>query len=312
MIPATTLLTRTDLRDRFARGRVRNLIATAGDAEKFEGLDPGLTRIAVGDAPAGWHRYDDLMSFPSAFLPNGETRASDPLLLYFTSGTTARPKLVLHSHQSYPVGHLSTLYVLGLLPGDVHLNISSPDWAKHAYSCFFAPWNAAATVFVANQRRFGARGMLDAIAANGVTTLCAPPTVWRMFVQEDLKTWKVSLREVCSAGEPLNPEVIEQVQAAWGLTVRDFYGQTETTSQVGNPPGMAVKPGSMGLALPGYRIRTLEEDDSEAGEGEVCIELDPRPTGLMLGYQQEDASLRRSAPASIASAMSPFAMATDT
>ena len=290
IIPATTLLTRTDLRDRFARGRVRHLVATAGDTGKFEGLDPTITRIAVGDAPAGWHRYDDLMSFPSELLADGETRASDPLLLYFTSGTTAQPKLVLHSHQSYPVGHLSTLYALGLLPGDVHLNISSPGWAKHAYSCFFAPWNAAATVFVANQPRFDARGMLDTIAANGVTTLCAPPTVWRMFVQEDLKVWRVSLREVCSAGEPLNSEVIEQVQAAWGLTVRDFYGQTETTSQVGNPPGMALKPGSMGLALPGYRIRTLDADDREAGEGEVCIELDPRPTGLMLGYQQEDAS----------------------
>jgi acetyl-CoA synthetase len=290
MIPATTLLTRADLRDRFARGRVRHLVTTADDAVKFDGLDPGVTRIAVGIAPAGWHRYDDLMSLPSAFFPDGETRATDPLLLYFTSGTTAKPKLVLHSHQSYPVGHLSTLYVLGLLPGDLHLNISSPGWAKHAYSCFFAPWNAAATVFVPNQPRFDARGMLDAIVANGVTTICAPPTVWRMFVQEDLKAWKVSLREVCSAGEPLNPEVIERVQAAWGLTVRDFYGQTETTSQVGNPPGVAVKPGSMGLALPGYRIRTLDADDCDASEGEVCIELDPRPTGLMLGYQLEDAS----------------------
>jgi acetyl-CoA synthetase len=289
MIPATTLLTRADLRDRFARGRVRHLLTTAGDAEKFDGLDPSVTRIAVGNAPPGWHRYDDLLAYSPVFVPDGETRATDPLLLYFTSGTTAKPKLVLHSHQSYPVGHLSTLYVLGLQPGDVHLNISSPGWAKHAYSCFFAPWNAAATVFVANQPCFDARGMLDAIAANGVTTICAPPTVWRMFVQEDLKAWKVSLREVCSAGEPLNPEVIEQVRAAWGLTVRDFYGQTETTSQIGNPPGVAVKPGSMGLPLPGYRIRTLDADDREGDEGEICIELGPKPTGLMLGYQQEDA-----------------------
>lgn len=289
MIPATTLLTKEDLRDRFARGRVRHLLTTAGDAEKFDGLDPSVTRIAVGSAPSGWHHYDDLLAYSPVFVPDGETRGTDPLLLYFTSGTTAKPKLVLHSHQSYPVGHLSTLYVLGLQPGDVHLNISSPGWAKHAYSCFFAPWNAAATVFVANQPRFYARGMLDAIAANGVTTICAPPTVWRMFVQEDLKASKVSLREVCSAGEPLNPEVIEQVRAAWGLTVRDFYGQTETTSQIGNPPGVAVKPGSMGLPLPGYRIRTLDADDREGDEGEVCIELDPKPTGLMLGYQREDA-----------------------
>ena len=290
IIPATTLLTRTDLRDWFARGRMRHLSATAGDAEKFDGLDTSVTRIGVGDAPAGWRRYDDLMAFPPVLLPDGEMRATDPMLLYFTSGTTAKPKLVLHSHQSYPVGHLSTLYMLGLLPGDLHLNISSPGWAKHAYSCFFAPWNAAATVFVVNQPRFDARGMLDTIAANRVTTICAPSTVWRMFVQEDLKAWQVSLREVCSAGEPLNPEVIEQVQAAWGLTVRDFYGQTETTSQVGNPPGIVVRPGSMGLPLPGYRIRILDGDDREAGEGEVCIELEPRPTGLMLDYQQKDAS----------------------
>ena len=180
--------------------------------------------------------------------------------------------------------------MLGLQPGDVHLNVAAPGWAKHAYSCFFAPWIAGATVFIANQPCFNARDMLDAIAANGVTTICAPPTVWRMFVQEDLKEWKVDLREVCSAGEPLNPEIIEQVRAAWGLTVRDFYGQTETTSQIGNPPGLMVKPGSMGVPLPGYRIRILDPDDADAKEGEVCIALDPKPRGLMLGYQQEDGS----------------------
>jgi acetyl-CoA synthetase len=288
VIPATTLLTTADLRDRFARGRVRHLVTTAGDAAKFDGLDPSVTRIAVGEPPAGWHRYADLLSAPAAFAPDGETRASDPLLLYFTSGTTAKPKLVLHSHQGYPVGHLTTMYVLGLRPGDLHLNISSPGWAKHAYSCLFAPWNAGATVFIANQPRFNARDMLGAIATNRVTTLCAPPTVWRMFVQEDLKAWQTSLREACSAGEPLNPEVIEQVRTAWRLTVRDFYGQTETTSQIGNPPGLAVKPGSMGLPLPGYHIRTLDVDDGDAGEGEVCIALDPPPCGLMLGYQQDD------------------------
>jgi acetyl-CoA synthetase len=290
MIPATTLLTSADLKDRFARGRVRCVVATAADAAKFAGLDPTVTRIAIGEPPAGWRRYDDLLSAPATFTPDGPTDARDPLLLYFTSGTTAKPKLVLHSHQSYPVGHLSTFYVLGLRPGDMHLNISSPGWAKHAYSCCFAPWIAGAAVFIANQPRFNARGMLDAIAANRVTTLCAPPTVWRMFVQENLARWKTSLREVCSAGEPLNPEVIEQVKAAWGLTIRDFYGQTETTTQVGNPPGQAVKPGSMGRPMPGYTIRLLDAEDRDATEGEVCISLDPAPTGLMLGYQQDDGS----------------------
>ena len=290
VIPATTLLTANDLKDRFERGRVLHLIANAADAPKFAGLDPGVTRIALGEAPASWHAYDDLLRGDARFVQEGETRASDPMLLYFTSGTTSRPKLVEHSHQSYPVGHLITLYWLGLLPGDMHLNISSPGWAKHAYSCLFAPWNAGATVFIANQHRFNARGMLDAIAENKVTTLCAPPTVWRMFVQEDMAACKTSLREVCSAGEPLNPEIIEHVQKVWGMTVREAYGQTETTVQIACFPGERVEPGSMGQEAPGYRIRLLDVDDRDAEEGEVCIDLDPPPVGLMRGYQNDDGS----------------------
>ena len=291
VIPATTLLTPVDLADRFERGRARHIVAGAGDAPKFEGFDPGLTRIAVGDAPSGWHAYAKLLEQPAPFVPDGVTQAGDPMLLYFTSGTTAKPKLVLHSHRSYPVGHLTTIYVLGLQPGDVHLNISSPGWAKHAWSCFFAPWIAGATIFIANQPRFNARYLLDAVVANDVTTLCAPPTVWRMLIQEDLKACKTKLREVLAAGEPLNPEVIEQVEKAWGLTIRDFYGQTETTTQVGNPPGQPVKPGSMGRPLPGYRIRLLDADDKDAEEGEICIALDQRPAALMRGYQQDDGSI---------------------
>ena len=249
-----------------------------------------MTRIALGEAPAGWHGYDELLRGDARFTPDGETRATDPMLLYFTSGTTSRPKLVEHSHQSYPVGHLITMYWIGLQPGDMHLNISSPGWAKHAYSCLFAPWNAGATVFIANQPRFNARGMLDAIAQNSVTTICAPPTVWRMFVQEDMRTWQTSLREVCSAGEPLNPEIIEHVQKVWNKTVREGYGQTETTLQIGCFPGEPVKPGSMGKEAPGYRIRLLDAEDQDAREGEVCIALDPAPIGLMRGYQNDDGS----------------------
>ncbi|HTB43417.1 MAG TPA: AMP-binding protein, partial [Acetobacteraceae bacterium] len=251
VIPATTLLSAYDLKDRFERGHVRHLVANAADAPKFDGLDPTVTRIAVGDAPAGWHSYDALRSGPTTFSPDAPTRATDPLLLYFTSGTTSRPKLVEHSHQSYPAGHLITMYWIGLQPGDMHLNISSPGWAKHAYSCFFAPWNAGATVFIANQPRFNARGMLAAITENNVTTICAPPTVWRMFVQEDMTQYKTALREVLSAGEPCNPEIIEHVRKVWDLTVREGYGQTETTLQIGCFPGQTVKPGSMGHEAPG-------------------------------------------------------------
>jgi acetyl-CoA synthetase len=284
------LLTPNDLKDRFERGRVRHLIANAADAPKFVGLDPTVTRIALGDAPAGWQGYADLLRGAASFTQDGETRATDPMLLYFTSGTTSRPKLVEHSHQSYPVGHLITMYWIGLQPGDMHLNISSPGWAKHAYSCLFAPWNAGATVFIVNQPRFNARGMLDAIAQNKVTTICAPPTVWRMFVQEAMASWKTSLREVCSAGEPLNPEIIEHVQKVCNLTVREGYGQTETTLQIGCFPGERVEPGSMGQEAPGYRIRLLDADDKEVEEGEVCIDLSPPPVGLMRGYQNDDGS----------------------
>jgi acetyl-CoA synthetase len=292
IVPATTLLTRNDLADRFARGRVRHVIAGTDAAMKFADLPGDYTRIVVGKEVPGWTPFESGYDAPAAFSPDGETHANDPMLLYFTSGTTATPKLVLHSHQSYPVGHLSTMYWIGLKPGDLHLNISSPGWAKHAWSCFFSPWNAEAAVFIVNQKRFNARGLLDTIARCGVTTFCAPPTVWRMLIQEDLAAWKVGFRELIGAGEPLNPEVIERVKSAWGITIRDGYGQTETTALVGNTPGQKVKPGSMGRPLPGYRVELLDGDGAEAKESEICLTLDPRPIGLMQGYQTDDGSVR--------------------
>ncbi|MFO1061708.1 MAG: AMP-binding protein [Dongiaceae bacterium] len=209
-------------------------------------------------------------------------------MLYFTSGTTAKAKLVLHTHASYPVGHLSTLYWLGLRPDDIHLTISSPGWAKHAWSCFFAPWIVGATIFIHAARRFSAPAVLDAIAAHGVTSLCAPPTVWRLLVQHDLAQWRTRLRNLVGAGEPLNPEIIETVRKAWGLTVRDGYGQTETTAQIGNPPGDPVKPGAMGRPLPGYAVVLLDPAGREAEEGEVCLPLAARPLGLMPGYEDDE------------------------
>ena len=292
IVPATTLLARHDLADRFARGRVRHVIASADAAAKFADLPGDYTRIVVGKAISGWISYQDAYQAAAAFAPDGETLADDPVLLYFTSGTTARPKLVLHSHQSYPVGHLSTMYWLGLRPGDVHLNISSPGWAKHAWSCFFSPWNAQAAVFIVNQRRFNARGLLDTIVRCGVTTFCAPPTVWRMLIQEDLAAWPVRIKELISAGEPLNPEVIGRVKTAWGITIRDGYGQTETAAVVGNTPGQKLKAGSMGRPLPGYRVALLDATGAAAREGEICLTLQPRPTGLMQGYQDDDGDVR--------------------
>ncbi|HEY0593946.1 MAG TPA: AMP-binding protein [Thermoanaerobaculia bacterium] len=286
--PATAMLTTEDLQDRVERGSIRHLVADSSSAEKIDALSGAFTRTIVGAAREGWTSYAGASSHPDAFAPDGDTKADDPLLLYFTSGTTAKPKMVLHSHASYPVGHLSTMYWIGVREGDVHWNISSPGWAKHAWSSFFAPWNAGATVFVYNLPRFDAKKILAALSRYRVTTICAPPTVWRMLILEDLRSYDVALREIVAAGEPLNPEVIERVRDAWGITMRDGYGQTETTAQFGNSPGQPVKLGSMGRPLPGYRVALLDADGRAGDDGEICLELRPKPMGLMLGYADSE------------------------
>jgi acetyl-CoA synthetase len=292
IVPTTTLVSADDLQDRFDRGAVKHVVCTASATAKFDAFTGDYTRVVVGakpgGAPRGWRDYADSGTAPEAFTPDGPTQATDPLLLYFTSGTTSRPKLVLHTHQSYPVGHLSTMFWIGLKPGDLHWNISSPGWAKHAWSCFFAPWNAGATIFIYNYARFSAPAVLDVLCRCKVSSLCAPPTVWRMLIQQDLARYKVSLRELVGAGEPLNPEVIEQVRRAWNITIRDGFGQTETTCQIGNPPGQPLKPGSMGRPLPGYEVALLDPDGQPADEGEISLSLSPRPVALMAGYLDDE------------------------
>ncbi|MCK8658335.1 MULTISPECIES: AMP-binding protein [Pseudomonas] len=287
VIPATALLTPDDLGDRIERGQVRHLVVGAAHVDKFDGLGEGCSRICVGPAPAGWTPHSAASEYSEQFDIEGRTLATDPMLLYFTSGTTSKPKMVLHSHQSYPVGHLSTMYWIGLQPGDLHLNISSPGWAKHAWSCLFAPWNAGACIFIHNVARFSAPALLGALERYGVTSLCAPPTVWRMLIQEDLTSYKdrLNLRELVGAGEPLNPEIIEQILHAWNLPLRDGFGQSETTALVGNTPGQLLKPGSMGRPLPGYQVTMLDPDGVPGNEGEVALPLDVRPLGLMLCYE---------------------------
>jgi len=305
IIPATTLLEQAELQDRLERGNAKAIVMAAQLVDRFAGLENVPVRVAVGEAgPSvhraaasvgrvgpggswehpGWLSYADSVHASESFAASSQTRADDLLFLYFTSGTTARPKLVAHTHVSYPVGHLSTMYWLGLRPGDVHLNLSSPGWAKHAWSSFFAPWNAQACVLSLHYERFDAGMVLQQMSRCGVTTFCAPPTVWRLLIQQDLKSWRLNLREASSAGEPLNPEVIECVRDAWGITVRDGFGQTETTAQVGNPPGLPIKPGSMGLPLPGCPIVLLDVDGKPADEGEICVDLSRRPLALMRGY----------------------------
>ena len=290
LIPSTPMLGAADLRDRIDRGAARHVVVRDADVDKFADVPGDYTRIAVGsDIPEGWQDFRDAEASSGSFEPDGPTRSDETLLLYFTSGTTSKPKLVQHTHVSYPVGHLSTMYWIGLQPGDVHCNVASPGWAKHAWSNVFAPWCAEATIFIYNYSRFDADAMLKTLVDHGVTTFCAPPTVWRMLIQADLKAWQVPMRELVGAGEPLNAEVIEQVRDAWGLTIRDGFGQTESSLQIANTPGSPVKDGSMGRPLPGFEIALVDPVSGEVGdEGEICVDLSQRPVGLMVGYADDD------------------------
>lgn len=286
MVPTSTLVTTNDIGDRLARADAKGAIVAGDLTERFDpAMLSGRLCVAVGPCPTGWRSFAEIDMASSTFAPDGPTAADDPLFLYFTSGTTAKPKLVEHTHASYPIGHLSTMFWLGLQPGAVHLNISSPGWAKHAWSCMFAPWNAEATVVALDQQRFDADRLLNVLVEHKVTSLCAPPTVWRMLVQCDLHQFSVGLTEAISAGEPLNPEIIATVTEAWGLTIRDGFGQTETTALVGNSPGQPVKPGSMGRPLPGYDVVVVDDAGKQVEEGEVAVRLDPRPVGVMAGYR---------------------------
>ena len=283
IMPTTGALGPEDLTDRITRGGARFVIANAVDAPKFDEVPGDYVRIAVGDAQ-NWHRYADAYDAPPESHAT-VTSVEDPLLVYFTSGTTSKPKLVEHSQISYPVGHMSTMAWIGVRPGDTHLAISSPGWAKHAWSCFFAPWIAEATIFVYNYSRFDAAALLAQIRRADVSTFCAPPTVWRMLIQADLGPKPEGLREILGAGEPLNPEVIGTVQRAWGLTIRDGFGQTETTLQIGNTPGQPVKAGSMGRPMPGVPVVLVDPLTGETSdEGEICLDLSKAPLNLMTGY----------------------------
>jgi acetyl-CoA synthetase len=293
IMPTATAVGPEELGDRIHRASAAAVITNAAHIGSFDEVDDSVVRIAVGGSAHGaWHDFADAGMAQAGPAPHPGTTPEDPLLYYFTSGTTSRPKLVQHSQVSYPVGHLSTSYWLGLRPGDRHLNISSPGWAKHAWSSIFAPWIAEATILVLNYVRFDAASLLTVLRTHEVTSLCGPPTVWRMLINGDLSDRPGALREVVGAGEPLNPEVIAQIERAWGLTIRDGYGQTETTASVANTPGSPLKPGSMGRPLPGVPVALVDPLTGEvvtgSGEGELCLDRRAHPLSLMSGYLTTD------------------------
>lgn len=285
VMPTTGALGTDDLRDRINHGDTKFIITNSRDTGQFTGIEGAYTKIVIGNPVGGWLPYDNAYSEPSQGPLESPTTVDDTMLIYFTSGTTSKPKLVSLSHISYTVGHFTTMACIGAKPGDIHLAISSPGWAKHAWSCFFAPWIAEAAIFVYNYQRFDAAALLTQLRRADINTFCAPPTVWRMLIQADLGDKPEGLREVLGAGEPLNPDVIRRVEESWGLTIRGGFGQTETTLLIGNTPGQPLKAGSMGRPMPGVPVILIDPTSGQpSDEGEICLDLHDSPLNLMSGY----------------------------
>lgn len=296
MIPAATILGAADIEYRFQRLMPKVVIADQDNAFKIEEAErlTGNTvaiKIIADGARNGWISLSEINEYGTE-AEAADTFSDDPLFLFFTSGTTGMPKVVIHTHFSYPVGHLTTASWIGLRQGDVHYNISQPGWAKFGWSSFFAPWNMGATIFAYHTTgRFSAAKILQLIADNNITTFCAPPTVLRMLITEDLKAYTFQFRSCVAAGEPLNPEIIEAWKKGTGILIRDGYGQTESTCMVGNLPGAALRFGSMGKPLFLYDIVIADEHGNllnDLEEGNICVRTDTgKPNGIFIDYMDE-------------------------
>lgn len=299
-MPATTLLTQEDIAYRINASGAAAMVTDAEGAKKVEQIAermPSLTcKIVVADEiPGGWLGYEQAVQESSADIERMITRGDDPALIYFTSGTTGPPKMVLHSHASYGIGHRVTAdYWLGLSANDIHWNVSDTGWAKAAWASLFGPWLNGACVFVDYAPgKFSPRQVLRFLEKYPITTFCSAPTVYRLLVQEDLGDFHPRcLRDCMGAGEPLNPEVIAIWKRATGLTIRDGYGQTETVLLCSNLPGLPIKPGAMGMPPPGIDLAVINQQGERVPtgeEGDLAIRVEPeRPIGLFQGYYQNE------------------------
>lgn len=303
-MPATTLLTSKDIAYRLGASEARAVVtdgSNAGKVDAVAGARDLRARIVIGAREDGWHDWESLLERAAPQRQAQVSPADEPSLLYFTSGTTGHPKMVLHTHASYGLGHEVTgHYWLDLRPGDLHWNISDTGWAKAAWSSYFGPWHRGATLFIQHGTgKFAGSDILRFLGTYPITTLCAPPTVYRMLVQEDLSDLRCpALRHCVAAGEPLNPEVIAAWQEATGLTIHDGYGQTETVILCGNFPGVEVRPGSMGRPTPGFDLAVIDEHGQRLDpgkEGDLAIRVEPeRPLGLFREYWKNDEAMATS------------------
>ncbi|MGW6707986.1 acyl-CoA synthetase [Streptomyces sp. NPDC054956] len=288
LVPSHPELTAAEAADRVGRGRIDHVVCRASAVGAFAGVPVPGVRVCVSGTAEGWTDYRASDAERGRFVPDGPTPSDDVAFCYFTSGTTSAPKLVAHTHLSYPAGHLSSLYWNGLLPGDRHVNVSSPGWAKHSWSSFFVPFNAEATIVALPEGPPDPALLPGILRDRAADSFCAPPSLWQAL-RPHLGAALPRLREATSAGEPLPAGLAQEILAAWGVPVRDGYGQTETTALIGTTPGTAPRAGLLGRPLPGYRIVLRDPDGGEPGPaGEICVELaGERPVGVMAGYLED-------------------------
>lgn len=292
LIPAATTLAVRDIAYRFENLFPQVVIADEENAAKIDEAAEQFkqsvkVRIITDGEREGWYPLSVIDEEPGQAAA-AATLSDDPLFYFFTSGTTDLPKVVVHTQFTYPFGHLSTAAWVGLRQGDVHYNISAPGWAKFAWSSFFAPWNVGATIFANQVSTFNAREQLQTMEQYGITTFCAPPTVLRMLIQQDLSAYNLQFRQCVAAGEPLNPDVIEKWKSGTGTLIRDGYGQTETTCLAANMPYAPVKYGSMGKPTFLYDLVIADDDGKEQPpleEGHICVKQESgKPGGVFLDY----------------------------
>ena len=278
IIPAATTLDARDLAFRFQSSFPEVALADQASASKIDEAEAKFDQqikiklISEGERE-GWININDLWN-ESTNAEAADTHSDDDLFYFFTSGTTGMPKVVVHTHYTYPVGGFTTSSWVGMKPGDLHYNISQPGWAKFFWSSFFAPWNMGATILGYHADKFVPKEQLQTIQDLGVTTFCAPPTALRVLILEDLKSYNFKLRQCVAAGEPLNPEIIDVWKEGTGILIRDGYGQSESTAMIANLPDQQLKYGSMGKPLFLYNIVIADDDGNivqDCEEGNICV-----------------------------------------